>query len=379
MSRKDLRSHPREDIGQELVWAEINLAHLKHNLRQLRRIVDRKTGILAIVKADAYGHGMVRVAKTLEKNGVRFFGVANIHEAMELRKVCPGASILVLGCPHPKQAPLYIKNNIIPTISCREDALPFEKLLAANLARSGFPVHVKIDTGMGRLGIWHKQAPQLIRELADCKHLSIQGVYTHFANADHREKKRTLKQIQYFQYLLKVLKQLKVKPRYVHAANSIGLVRFKKTHLNLVRPGLLLYGINPTGGPLPLRLKPVMILKTRVALIKEVETGRSISYGSTYKTKGRTKIAVLPIGYSHGYRVGFSNKTQVVIQGRRYPVVGRVTMDQTLVDLGPKTSVRRWDEVFLIGGGISANELAGHISSIPYEIVCSIHSRIPRF
>jgi alanine racemase len=232
---------------------------------------------------------------------------------------------------------------------------------------------------MGRLGIWHEDAPSLIRKISDCKHLSIEGVYTHFANADHPEKARTQEQLKHFQYLLKVLKELKVSPKYVHAANSMGLARFRSAHLNLVRPGILLYGINPSGGSLPLKLKPVMALKTRVALIKEVEKGRAISYGSTYKAPARTRIAVLPIGYSHGYKVGFSNKAQVVIRGRRYPVVGRVTMDQTLVNLGPKSTVRRWDEVFILGPQVSAAELATHINTIPYEIVCSVHSRIPRF
>lgn len=367
----------QKDHSHSLVWAEIDLANLKHNLREVRRAVGRETNVLAVVKADAYGHGMLRVAKTLEKEGVNFFGVANIAEAMELRKVCPRASILVLGCPHPKQAPLYIKHRIIPTISCLEDATLFEKLLSQS--KQVMPVHVKVDTGMGRLGIWHKHALQVIQKIKACKHLDIQGLYTHFANADHEDKKHTLEQMEYFQYLLEVLKTLKIRPRYVHAANSMGLARFRAAHLNLVRPGIVLYGINPAGKPLPLKLKPVMVLKTRVALIKDVEKGRAVSYGSTYRAKAHTKIGVLPIGYSHGYRVGFSNKTQVIIRGKRYPVVGRVTMDQTLVDLGSKTPVKRWDEVFIIGSGVSAKELASHVGTIPYEIVCSVHSRIPRF
>jgi alanine racemase len=360
--------------NHSLVWAEIDLGALRHNLREVRRHIGPKTGVLAIVKADAYGHGMVRVAKALEKDGVRFFGVANIAEAMELRKACPRADILVLGCPHPKQVPLYLQHRIIPTVSCWEDARIFD-----HIAKKRIPVHVKVDTGMGRLGIWHEEAWELFEKLRGLKNISIEGVYTHFANADHPEKVRTERQMEHFQYLLEVLKKHKALPRYIHAANSMGLARFKKSHLTLVRPGIVLYGINPFGGSLPLKLKPVMTLKTRVALIKKVGKGRPVSYGSTYHAPRETFIAVLPIGYSHGYKVGYSNKASVEIRGRRYPVVGRVTMDQTLVDLGDRSPVRRWDEVFILGQKVTAQELASYVGTIPYEVLCSVHTRIPRF
>ena len=186
-----------------------------------------------------------------------------------------------------------------------------------------------------------------------------------------------------FRAVLEKLHLIGLKPRYAHAANSLGLARFKQSHLNLVRPGILLYGLNPGKGWMPpLKLKPVLSLKARISFLKEVESEQPLSYGRTYKTSKATRIATLPIGYGHGYRVGFSNKGFAVVRGRRCPVVGRVTMDQTLVDVGAVPGVKRWDVVTLIGqdgkSAVSAEELAAVLDTIPYEIVCALHSRIPR-
>jgi alanine racemase len=186
-----------------------------------------------------------------------------------------------------------------------------------------------------------------------------------------------------FEQIIGKIKRLGFHPRFLHAANSMGLMRFRKSHLNLVRPGILLYGIAPSEEDcVPKGIRPVLSLKTRVSFLKNVDKGRSISYGGTYETASSTRIATLPVGYSHGYRVAFSNKAFVIIGGKKCPVVGRVTMDHTLVDVGKVLSVRRWDEVTLIGKdgkvGVSAKDLAALIDTIPYEIVCSIHSRIPR-
>ena len=364
-----------------MVWAEVDLGHLRHNLRQIRRTLKvSESGVLAIVKADAYGHGMAEVARTLSKEGVSFFGVANIHEALELRRVCPASKILVLGSFHESQVPSYVRAKVRPTLSSVEDLRVLEKKLKP---RAGFAVHVKVDTGMGRLGVWHDEALGLLKKAAHSRKIKIEGIYTHFASADEASGASARRQTALFGRLRKETVSLGIRPRYWHAVNSLGLVRFRQAHGDLVRPGILLYGLNPwKGGKLGLKLKPVLSLKARISFIKKVPAGRRLSYGGTHQTSGQTRIATLPIGYSHGYRIGFSNKSFVLVRGRRCPVVGRVTMDQLLVDVGPSPSVRRWDEVTLIGTEngvrVSAEELAGLAGTIPYEIVCAIHSRIPR-
>ena len=364
-----------------MVWAEINLEHLRHNLKMIRRVVRRsRSEILAIVKADAYGHGMKAVALTLAKEGVSFFGVATIQEALELRKICPTVKVLVLGSFHKDQVASYVRGKIRPTLSSEEDLRVLEKGLKP---RSGFVVHVKIDTGMGRLGVWHEEALSLLNKISRSDKIKIEGIYTHFASADEASGRSTRRQMELFERLRKEIKGLGIRPKYWHAANSVGLIRFRKARFNLVRPGLLLYGLNPwKAGEPGFELKPVLSLKTRISFLKDVPKGRRLSYGGTHETSAPTRIATLPIGYSHGYRVAFSNKSFVLVSGRRCPVVGRVTMDQLLVDVGKALPVKRWDEAALIGrqnkACVSAEELAEIAGTIPYEIVCSIHSRIPR-
>ena len=363
-----------------MVWAEIDLRSLRHNLRKIRKAVKPSGAeVLAVVKADAYGHGMKAVARILTKSGVSFFGVANIHEASELRRACPKPKILVLGSFHESQVPLYVRTKARPTLSSEEDLRTLEKKLRPG---ANFPVHVKVDTGMGRLGVWHDEALSLLKKVARSRKITIEGIYTHFACADEAAGTATRRQMVFFEALQKEIKALGIHPRYWHAANSLGLLRFPKAHLNLVRPGILLYGLNPRQkGKLSFDLRPVLSLKARISFLKKIPAGRRLSYGGTHQAPAPTRIATLPVGYSHGYRIDFSNKSFVLIQGRRCPVVGRVTMDQTLVDIG-KSPARRWDEVTLIGAHrgqrVSAEELARIADTIPYEIVCAIHSRIPR-
>lgn len=371
--------------AKPLVWAEVSLPVLVRNLRIIRSMISRSaTEILAVVKADAYGHGMKRVARALAQEGVGFFGVASIEEAVELRSVCSKEKILALGTFHHSQTPLYIRHRIRPTISSLEDAEILERKLQNVHSRSvHFPVHVKIDTGMGRLGVWHADAGDFFGKLKSYKNISVEGLYTHFSRADHTDRRFTERQMECFDASARKAKALGFAPRYFHAANSSGLLRFKKFHFNLVRPGIFLYGIPPSPRFfVPRGLRPILSLKTRISFLKDVEKSRTLSYGATYRAPRDTRIATIPVGYSHGYRVGFSNKAFVVIRGEKCPVVGRVTMDQTLVDVGRLSRVKRWDEVTLIGSSgieeISAGDLAELAQTIPYEIVCAIHSRIPR-
>lgn len=370
----------RKDLGP-LVWIEIDLNALRFNLKQIRRhLRGSNTDVMAIVKADAYGHGMKAVAQTLFQEGVRFFGVANWSEASELHRICPRAQILVLGSFHPNQVPSYVEWEIRPTVSCEEDVEALEQHLPQG---SNFPIHLKVDTGMGRLGVWHEDIAKLITRIRSGEKLRIDGLYTHFANADARSSTQTRKQIELFNDVLRKVEAAGFSPRYIHASNSMGLARFRQAGGNCVRPGILLYGLNPQKNQkLPFRLKPVLSLRARISHLKEVPAGRAVSYGSTYKARQKTRIAVLPIGYSHGYKIAFSNKAAVIVHGKACPVAGRVTMDQTLVDVGMSKSIKRWDPVTLIGReksrSVTVESLAKLADTIPYEITCSLHSRIPR-
>jgi alanine racemase len=382
MSRLNTNKKSTKKASFPLVWAEINLSRLRHNLKQIRRTLKKsRAEILAVVKADAYGHGMKAVAQALSKEGVSFFGVANIDEALQLRRFCPKSKILVLGSFHGSQIPFYVRAKIRPTLSSEEDFEVLEKKLKPG---ASFPVHVKVDTGMGRLGIWHTEALELLQKIAHTEKIKIEGIYTHFAGAEEMSGRSARQQMMLFTRLAKKIKAQGIDPQYWHAANSLSLVRFRRAHLNLVRPGILLYGLNPwkEARKLFFKSKPVLSLKSRISFLKKVPGGRRLSYGGTHETPDQTYIATLPIGYSHGYRIGFSNKGFVLVKGQRCAVVGRVTMDQTLVDVGKSSSVRRWDEVTLIGEEgaerVSAEELATIAETIPYEIVCSLHSRIPR-
>ncbi len=373
-----------------LLWAEVDLGALRRNLRRVRRAAAGRAHaappeVLAVVKADAYGHGMRRVALALSGEGVRSFGVASLEEALELRAACRSARILVLGGFHDSQAERLARAAITPSLSSFEDAERFAARLPRRM-RVPYPVHVKVDTGMGRFGVWHEEAPQVFRKLARrAPRLYVEGIYTHFSSAD-TDDAFTLNQLDLFERAAAAALEAGLRPVYFHAANSLGIMRFGRSHLNLIRPGLVLYGLNPMGergGRAPLGdLEPVMSLRTRIAFLKDVGKGRTLSYGATHRTAGPTRIATLPVGYSHGYRIAFSNKAFVGVRGRRCRVVGRVTMDHTLVDVGGVPGVRRWDPVTLIGRdgrtAVSAEELAGIASTIPYEIVCAVHSRIPR-
>ena len=243
-------------------------------------------------------------------------------------------------------------------------------------------VHIKVDTGMGRIGVWHEEAFDFVREVTNLKNIFVEGLYTHFSIAG-RDKFFTNYQIDSFTSLLKDLKLLDIEIPYRHAANSIAAVNLKKSHLNLVRPGIVMYGMYPKRSFVrKLRLAPSLSLKTRIVFLKKTPAGRSISYGRTYITQRPTIIATLPIGYADGYGRILSNRAKVLVRGQRAPVVGKVTMDQTMIDVGHIEGVSLGDEVVLIGrqgdGEIRCEELARLAGTIPYEIVCSISGRVPR-
>jgi alanine racemase len=360
-------------------WAEIDLKAIEFNYAQVKKAVGRDINIMAVVKANAYGHGTVEVSRTLEAAGVDYLGVATTDEAVRIRDHGVKTPVLVLGSVLPGEVAVAVEKDITLTL-CGDELLGAIRVATQNAPK--LKVHIKIDTGMGRVGIWHEDALDYVRKISGEKGISIEGIYTHFASAG-RDDFFTQYQIEMFEKLLADIEKAWIKIPLKHAANSIATVDFKRAHLNLVRPGLVIYGMYPKHTfPKLIRLRPAMSLRTRIVFLKDTPAGRSISYSRTYITQKPTKIATLPIGYADGYPRKLSNRGEVLIRGQRAKVVGKVTMDQTMVDVGHIRGVRVGDEVVLIGqqgsDEIRAETLARTAESIAYEVVCSISNRVPR-
>ena len=340
-------------------------------------MLEPKVKIMVTVKADAYGHGLIPVAKRLVSCKADWLGVASIDEGIKLREANISLPILVMG--------LILKADIKPVFEYRLTPTICDIDLASalnNRARAfGKPinVHIKVDTGMGRIGVLPDEASGLVKRIHKLKYLNIEGIFTHFPLAD-MNKDFTLHQIALFNRLTRQLKKEGISIPLIHAANSMGIIGYKNSHFNMVRPGLVIYGLYPKEG-LDINLKPVLSLKTKVMYVKKVPAGSGISYGHDYVTKKAARIVTLPIGYGDGYPRHLSNRAPVLIRGERFKVSGKICMDQFMVDTGG-SAVKVGDEVVLIGyqgkNKITTEELARLSGTIPYEIVCGLGSRIPR-
>jgi len=373
---------PDKNLGYRPTYVEIDLKALEHNFFQVKRIIGKNVKVLATVKSDAYGHGMIQVSKRLQSLGCDYFGVGSIDEGIILRREGIIKPILILSAVLTDRIKPIIDLDLIQSISTKELAIRLNEE-AKRKKKKAF-VHIKVDTGMGRYGVGYKEAYDFIKEISKLKSISIEGVYTHFPKAD-MDSKFTYHQIRLFENLIQRLKRNKIDIRFYHTANSLGLALFKKSHFNLVRPGLILYGLSTlkkeTREKIRMPLLPVLSLKTKIVYLKEVEKGRGISYGHTYITKKKTNIATLPIGYADGYFRSLSNKGFILIKGKRFRISGTICMDSLMVDVD-KNNFKIGQDVVLIGRqdneAITVEELAKISKTIPYEIVCSIGSRLPR-
>ncbi|MFA4889853.1 MAG: alanine racemase [Candidatus Omnitrophota bacterium] len=364
-------------IGYRPTWAEVNLANLVHNLNQVRSRLRPGVKVMVTVKADAYGHGLVPVSRQLISAGVEFLGVASIDEGIKLREARINAPVLILGLVLKKDIGPLFQYRLTPTVCDLELAVALNQ--KAKFLNTRQAVHIKVDTGMGRVGVLHEDAFLLVRKIQRLSRIDIEGIFTHFAFADINQD-FTRYQLLLFNRLVERLRKLGVNIPLVHAANSMGLLDYQDSHFNLVRPGLVIYGLYPKEG-LSIRLKPVLSLKTKIVLVKKIPKGYGISYGHAYVTDKDTLMVVLPIGYGDGYPRNLSNLASVLIKGKRFKISGRICMDQMMVDVG-NLAVKTAEEVILIGrqgkNRITVEELAGYAGTISYEIVCGLGSRIPR-
>ena len=362
-------------------WAEIDLDALRNNLAWLRHRIGPGNRILTVVKADAYGHGLRQIAALLMQSGTDVFGVANLNEARDIRAVGRGWPILMLGACLPVEMERAIKDNVMPTISSFEEARRFSRL--AEQINKTVRAQIKVDTGMGRLGVSIDHAAQLIRQTQELPNLEIIGLYTHYAAAEDnapfsRRQRRSFANL---------VASLDHKFEFTHANNSAALLHEPQSIYNLARPGLLVYGVLPPGRrrPPPVlkkNLQPALSWKCRVSFLKTISKGTPLSYGQRFVASRKMQVATLTAGYGDGYLSSSSGRARVLIGGKRCMVLGRITMDQMLVDVSRVPQVQCGDEVVLLGQQgrqeISANQLAEWAGSIPWEILTAITHRVPR-
>jgi alanine racemase len=365
-----------------LTHAEINLTALRSNFNAIRRHVGPGVKIMGIVKANAYGHGFVEVAKSLVEYGVDYLGVGFLEEGVVLRQNGVGVPVLVLGGVLGHQIGEFLANDLEITVSSTELARWIENDVARRNSTKA-RVHLKIDTGMERIGVRAENAIQFAENVCRLPHLDVVGIYSHFATSEERDKTFAVGQLGKFLGVLESLRKTGIEIPVPHMANSGAIIDMPDARLAMVRPGISLYGIYPsreTSESIP--LKPVLTLKSSVVFIKDVPAGTSISYGRKYFTKDKTRIATIPVGYGDGYRRALSNTADVLIRGVRCRIVGTVCMDQIMVDIGAVPDVHVGEEVVLIGrsGGesISAWELSSLHGSIPYELLTGLTARVPR-
>jgi alanine racemase len=368
-------------------FAEVNLNAFKHNLGKIRSLLEPEVKIMAVVKADGYGHGAIPCAKAAVEAGADWLGVAILEEGVELRYSGIDAPILVMGSIFPDEA----KNLIQYGLSTGVSDLSLAKELARQADKQGktVGVHIKIDTGMGRLGMTPDKLPGFMEQIQLLKSLRVEGIFTHLSSADEADPEFTLRQLDRLSQAVDELKSNSTKLPMVHTANSSAILNFTCSHLDMVRPGISLYGSLGVSGKSSnpdqknsLELKPVMRWKTKILQISKLPKGTPVSYNRQFTTKRESLIAVLPVGYGDGLNRRLSNNMDVLVRGQRAPQVGTICMDLSLIDVTEIEGVRPEDEVVLIGKQenevITVDEMAKRCGTISYEILCNVSKRVPR-
>jgi alanine racemase len=362
-------------------YATINLAALAHNLFRLKHYLSPGCKVMAIVKANAYGHGSVETARALAGQGIERFAVASLDEGIALRQAGLSTSIVVLGALFEEQVSDLVAHRLTPVVSDGRILPALAK--AAHSYPIPYPIHLKVETGMGRLGLSPEELRSLLDDPLFQSALKVEGIMTHLADTDGKDGTFTERQLSAFCAVLEQIRERGVPLPLVHAANSAAIVRFPDAHFSLVRPGIMLYGYHtlPATVPAP-DLRPVLSLHTTIVQLRTIPQGGTVSYNGTFVAPRPTRIAVLPIGYADGYSRQLSHRGSVLIRKRRVPIVGLVCMDMIMVDVTDLPPLQVGETVTLIGQqgreSIWADEVAGWIGTIPYEVLCGIGSRVPR-
>ncbi len=370
-------------------WAEVDIDALKHNFDEIRRAVDPKAEIMCVIKADAYGHGAVFLGKLYEKMGADRFAVSNIEEAMQLRENGISRPVLILGFTPAGLAKELAENDISQAVFSEE----YARELSDEAVRQGVRVkiHIKVDTGMSRIGFMYQDISRdadSIRQIETAcglEGLICEGIFTHFAVSDEADEGRaaTEHQLECFTSAVNKLKADGISFKVVHCSNSGAIIDYKKAHFDCVRAGIILYGLSPSAKLAQrLDLRPAMQIKSVIAQVKTVEKGTPVSYGGSFVTKTPAKVATVPIGYADGYTRSLGNRAYMTVKGRKAPVIGRVCMDQLMLDVSGIDDVRSGDEVLVIGdgtnGSFSFDDMAEMTGTINYELVCLVGKRVPR-
>lgn len=362
-------------------WAEIDLLALKHNLQQATDLCSPAQRVLAVVKADAYGHGAVPVTHALQAFGICDFAVATLEEALELRRAGISDKLLVLGSCFPGQEGAFLQHDLMPTLLDVDTALRLNA--EAKQQKRQLKVHLKVDSGMGRVGFLLEQLREFLPQLRQLDGLVIEGFMSHLACADELSSTVTIDQQRQFRMMLEMVRAAGIDPREIHLNNSAGLSGWECPECTLARPGIMLYGGLPGADfSAKLDLQPVMHLRSCVAQLRQLPTGSGISYGHCYHAHENMKVAVLPIGYADGYNRLLSNCGQGILRGQKIPVVGRVCMDWIMLDVSAVPDVAIGDCVTLLGSAdglaILGDDWAEQLNTISYEVFCRIGSRVPR-
>ncbi|MDK2934135.1 MAG: alanine racemase [Clostridiales bacterium] len=364
-------------------WAEVSLDNIAHNVREIRKITSKNAKIMAVTKADAYGHGFLEVSKTLLGNGADGLAVAFLDEAKQLRKHGIDVPILILGYTPEQWVKDLVELNITQTVYSYSLADAISQAAVAQNKKA--KIHLKIDTGMTRVGFaCEDSAIKTILSIAQLPGIEIEGIFTHFASADEKDPDYTHKQFQKFMFVCNELEKMGLYIPVKHACNSAGIVQFPEMHLDMVRPGIILYGLYPSDevDKQKIHLKPAMELKATVTHLKEVEKGTPVSYGRVFTTKKRTAIATIPIGYADGYSRVLTGSAKMIAGGKIVPVIGRICMDQCMIDVTEVKDISVGDEVIVFGHKngltIPVEDIAKTMNTINYEVLCIIGKRVPR-
>ncbi|MBC8180609.1 alanine racemase [candidate division KSB1 bacterium] len=361
-------------------FAEIDLSAIAFNIKGIKKRV-HPAQVMAVVKADGYGHGAIQVARVAIENGASYLGVALVEEGIQLRQQGIQEPILVFGGAFEEQLKSFFDYNLEITVYKEDTANKLAEI--AHELQKPIDVHIKVDTGMGRVGIPYEKSVSFIEFVNNLEGVSLKGLYTHFATSDEKDKQYANLQLDRFMIIISQLEKKSIHVPLKHAANSGAILDLPETYLDMVRPGVMMYGFYPSVETTEsVAIKAAMTFKSRVSYIKQVPDNTSVSYGRKFITSRPTRLATLPVGYADGYNRLLSNKGIVTIRGNKFPVIGRVCMDLIVVDLGDDKTIQEGDEVILFGreedNAFTVKEICNMLNTIPYEVTCWVSKRVPR-